>query len=568
MKRDVRFIIGLTFLGALSGLMAALILMAIAAPANFDSVLTLTEKADFDRLSQLGAAVSAWLSSSAVRILSLALGFAAFGIFLAIINPRLAGAFRSKTGMMKAAVITVLCMLLSAAAEFASGSRFLIPVFTALIWLIAGERGWAGDFTSWRMVNARPTATLLLGGAFGLAVWAVVAFFSWTGGKYFLLVSEALDGSGEVSLRGFELLTWGMTAAFAVGMAIAAGSASALAPTDRTARERLRLAIVPVALFLGTVVITGFGYRSYSEKYDLDKPSLAAAAGIPSSEHDNRTVVLLKTADDQPKNWPLQTTVSVGISPAESIAVSSGNLRKIEDYLAKHEEGTVFRYAARQALISGYNQLWDTARALDIQYASAGDMLLPRFLLIAKLSALQNTEKHLRYLKHFSDETKWHIGPKYALKIADACEHFGLEGEAAKWRDNARAGGADLSNSHPPVGTALPDGIIEGRIRINGKPASGIRVGLLQDDQYLKELESFSVQRRLISAQDSDATGTFRFDRLGKGAYVLGIMAKDELLPATSRIRIEKAPGSMQLSVGHSRVRLADINMIIEGPGK
>lgn len=191
-------------------------------------------------------------------------------------------------------------------------------------------------------------------------------------------------------------------------------------------------------------------------------------------------------------------------------------------------------------------------------------MLLPRAILISKLPYLPITEINLNYLKSFSDEVKWHVGPKYALKIADAYRHFGMMEDAKKWLEKGKSGGADASKAETMNGTVLTDGSIKGKIAIGGKHPSDIMIGLIQDDGSLKTLGGILFVRKLIDAQTPDPTGGFSFERLGEGEYLLAVMIDEKTVPHNSNVKVESSPGVIKLTAENGVQVVKDINIFVE----
>lgn len=565
MKKESRFIVLFMILGALTGLSIGLILTAIAVPSYGNYILTLKEKADFEHLGNIGNWVPA---APIVWMLFLVLGTFAFALFLSALNPHIKGAFRNKTSFPKALTVVIASFVFTCIVGYLANIEQLIflPLVLSISWLVAGELGLAGDYSSWKMgANAKPVEAFLLGGVTGAVMWGVIRFFEWGGSKYFFLVSEVWDGSGETTWLGFMLLGGGLVAVFMVGMGIFASLTLALSPTYRTAKERLIRLIFPSVLIGGSCLLVTITYQIASAKYNLNKGTLAAAIGIPDKASVYRTVILLKSTDVKPEAWPLETKVDSGFFPAGNVEISYENLKRAEDYLRNHPDGSVFNYAAKEMLASGYYALWDVKNGLEQQFKASEDMLLPRVVLVSKLPYLPTTEINLNYLKSFSDEGKWYVGPKYSLKIADAYRHFGMMEEAKKWFEKGKAGRADTSKTRPMSGPVLTDGSIKGKITIEGKHPPDIMIGLIQDDGSLKALGGGGIlfAKKLIDAQPLDPAGGFSFERLGESEYLLAIMTDEKTVPSASDVKVVNSPGSIKLTADKGAQRVKDINIFV-----
>lgn len=332
MNKEVRFIVLFMLLGGVVGLSIVLILTTIAAPAYDNYILTLKEKADFEHIGNVGRLIP---PAPIVWILFLVMGASSFASFLSALNPHIKGAIRNKTSFFKAITVVIASFLLICIAVYLANIEKLIflPLILSILWLVAGESGLAGDCSSWkRRANARPAEALIMGGVAGGALWGIIRLFEWGGSKYFFLVSEVWDRSGETSYLGFKLLGCGLISAFMLGMGIFASLTLALSPTYRTAKERLVRLVFPLLLISGSCLLVVITYKWASAKYDIDKGTLAAAIGIHDKASLNKTVILLKSADIRPEMWPLEIKANYSIIPADNVEISYENLKKAEGY--------------------------------------------------------------------------------------------------------------------------------------------------------------------------------------------------------------------------------------------
>ena len=96
-------------------------------------------------------------------------------------------------------------------------------------------------------------------------------------------------------------------------------------------------------------------------------------------------------------------------------------------------------------LTNGHYGLWDVKKGIEQQFKNSGEVIFPRLLLISKLNQLPITQENLSYLRTFTDESKWHIGGKFAIKIAFAFMHFGEVEKAKALVRKAQEKGEDIS---------------------------------------------------------------------------------------------------------------------------
>jgi len=148
-----------------------------------------------------------------------------------------------------------------------------------LIWFVAGETGWAGDFASWGMgtreKGSRPVEAFCLGGLVGTGISAVGMLNSWFFRNYAIFVHEVLDNvsTGETTTTGMNMLTSKVTIYYGLSFGIAAGLIVALSPVFQDFKWRLKRLPVPVFLALALCAFVLVTYREGAVKYQLNKKS-------------------------------------------------------------------------------------------------------------------------------------------------------------------------------------------------------------------------------------------------------------------------------------------------------
>ncbi|MDP2167294.1 MAG: hypothetical protein Q8J64_03055 [Thermodesulfovibrionales bacterium] len=567
-----------------------IVLAAVAMPAKISVLLTPGEKADYELLygklrwmTEKGALVI-------VQTLFAALILGAVSLLFLNLNPHIANAFRGWKRALKAMAVlagSLACFTLLFAAgntissletevrNIADVSLFFF--LSGLLWTIAGETGWAGDFLSWRMGvqgrGARPFAGFILGGAVGIAIYGLLSLNIWAFGKYLTLVTTVLNKtetnkSGEFSYRVYKLMGFELAFMLGASMAILSGLTTALSPTYRTLRQRLMRLVFPAAvlIFLAAVVL-GI-YRDASARYDMNKNTLAAALGVPEAATVSRTIILFKPGPGGAtlQEWPLEATGRSFVS-SYTAGLSIENLKKAEDYIAGHKDGSVFLDAARDFMVNGYYSLWDMQKAGQWQSRNSEYALLPRLMLVAGLRYCPLTEENLNYLRAYADEGRWYAGDTYAMRIAEGFMHFGLRSEAEAWVGKAGERGADIANAPFLKEEVLKDGKVYGRITVDGRPPVNARAGLLRDAGLLDRIDMWVLTSRLIDAVELDEKGGFMFKHLGKGEYILAVMADEETVPSgipPDKLSVKNPPGVIKLGKGESSRNLGDIGIAIK----
>jgi hypothetical protein len=444
----------------------------------------------------------------------------------------------------------------------------LFIITAGLLWLIAGETGWAGDFKSWKMgvqgIAARPLESFLFGAAAGCAAALIFYFFNWAFTGFLTLTAEALDRSAFATPRGLKFIGYEMSlSAFAL-MGLLGSLIVALSPTFRTREQRLAWLRISAALSLVLAAIAVGAFLYADAKYDFGKKNVAGAVGVPEKALSSDTLVLFKPGRAQLQEWPLEVSGYGKVGSGGSISLSRENLAKVEDYLEKHKEGSIYTFASHEILINGYFHLLDARAGLDRKFKSSKQALIPRYTLLSQLRYLPVVPENLRYLRAFTDEGQWHISGKYALIIAEGFMHNARTADAAAWVKKSKEKGADVSKATFLSDPVLTTGKVFGALSVNGRSPAHTRVALVRYDKYLDKISDMTLQTKLIDAKEPDASGRFVFDHLGKGEYLLLFVTDRETLPfkiPADKWKAGNAPGVIKLDTKTSVRNLGTITI-------
>jgi hypothetical protein len=415
--------------------------------------------------------------------------------------------------------------------------------------------------------------TLVMGAAVGVIAYSVQCLFSWASQQYFILVGEVLTKWGELTFHGVKLLTYGVMFTLAFSLGIIAGFITVLAPRQMAVRQRLLRLVVPSVL-LGVYLPVVIGTYWYAHiKYDLGKSSLAEAVGIPEKGRESKTVIALMPEKPVLQEWPMQAGVLIyrWNFSKKTVELSYENLKKIEEYLHNHKYRSVFYWTGLEVLVNGYNWFWDTERGIDQMSRNAPYAYVPRMQLLGRLRYVPVTPGNEKYLRDFANETKWHVGKRAALWIAEAFMHFGHADEAKKWAEKAKAKGTDMSKATFLTEPVFTDGTMRGAFKVNGVPLAGAKVALVayrdKDNWGITGITTLIIRlnTRLVDVRTTDAAGKFTFTNLGKGDYVLAVMTDEETVPyslASGQFKVENAPGTIKLDINKPSKNVGDIKIL------
>jgi len=583
MKKEMLFIAVLMVLGIVIGLVVLALLAAIAIPNYSDTILSLSEKAALQQGQTVGLLMGKnglVLSTALAGLIAVIAG----ALLMKILNPNIRFHYQERTEKLKFLAVALgsgacLFVLVVLALRFdfmgqdvAQNSIvcFLFIVFSGLLWLLAGEMGWAGDFKAWTMGvqgrAARPIASFFLGAVAGGTTILVLYLAARAFSTYFILSTEVLDGSDFSIMSGLKFMAYEISITSFLLMGVLGGWITVLSSAERTVEQRVVRLIFPVALSMILAAI-GLGlYQHADTKYDLGKKNLAAAVGVPAKALSSNTIVLFNPGKPFLQEWPQEVTGHGRGGSGGTIALSRENLEKVEAYLDKHREGSVFAFASHDILSKGAFHLLDAHAGFNQEFKSSKQMLLPRLKLLSQLRYLPVVPEHLGYLRSFTDESQWYVGGKYALIIAEAFMHYGMKDEAAVWTKKARDKGADVSKSILLKEPALKTGKVFGSLTVNGNAPAHTKVALLRYSQAIDKLSDMILQNRLIAAREVDGAGRFVFDHLGKGEYLLLFMTDNETVPfniSAKEWKVAHAPGVIRLDTTTAARNLGAISITI-----
>ncbi len=594
--RGLILVIVMGIFGVASAIGIVAVLNAIARPSYVDMLLTMKEKADFEAMA---TGFLGFLGANAQVTIWVILGFALIGYFLVLfeLNPN----FRSllKPGVKKVKAIIaglggmVLAFLFIVAAARTPLAIFsgvfpspmpeslllygiLMSAISGILWLLVGEMGWAGDLTSWRpgdkddFASAWPkvAASFLMGAACGAITYCMLLLYNWCFDKYFLLITEVLGKSAEPSLLGWQLFARAVMVMLGLSFAIIAGFVTVLSARRLTVKVRLLRLILPLILLAAYTGIVGSTYNDAAARYDFKKKNLAEAVGIPEKGTAVKTMVLFIPDKPAVQEWRMEAAGSSLLVYNNTYALTPGNIKKIEDYVALRKDGSLYLHAGRDAIMKGYVKLWDMEKGTGQMFRNAEFQLLPRLFLLRRLSTIPATAENETYLRSFADEKKWYIGKTQALRISEAFMHFGRMDEAKTWATKAKVRGADLTKAaflNEPVvaGTS-----VTGVLKLNGAPLAGTKVALFTYRPKMTQIDPQYYGGFPVDGKTTDEAGRFEFKDMGKGEYVLAVMTEKEQVPLKAppgvTFSVENAPGVIKIAADSPTRSLGDIAIMLK----
>jgi hypothetical protein len=299
--------------------------------------------------------------------------------------------------------------------------------------------------------------------------------------------------------------------------------------------------------------------------------SLVQAAGLPDGQAPAWTLVVLG-ADGKPgptvQAWPAEIKSRNGM-PAV-VPATDANRRGLEAFLVGLGRRSRFRRAAADVLSRMSEVLWDRKASLDAQevvsYVFGSDILHRAFETAWLSGCAPITPANRARLESLSDEGRFRIHGRGALKMAKAWWRFGDTEQARHWLAVARLTYRDAKKDELalPDAISFSDGSISGRVVLDNKPLAGAMVGVFRIPDEARVLEVSRLGLFWTQQADSrrvGADGSFRFERLTDGAYGLCLLAPPGRIPANAKLKASKLPGVLKLSRGSARADLGLLSL-------
>ncbi len=560
MKKQLLFIGAMMLLGVLAGLMAYSIITAIAAPNYSNMLLSAKENAEITELAaSTGLAVK---NTGLIRFAALLLIALIFVAFLWNINRHLLPSLLKKQTFLKALTGLVLALFLMvfiaalsnrmiSSVGISWGYAGFVAVLFGFTFMVLGENGFAKDFTEMRLNGATRRDLLICfiqGIAAGLISILLLFGAKWWFGKFFVLVSEVYDGSGEVTAVGYRYFKreFIFLAVFLLGSF--AALISSVTPVKKEKRERivsLTIALILLAVLLIRIIPA---YNEGVKKYDLGKKSLAEAAGIEDlSNGSSVLLVLVKGADGFAGRIEHDMMLNSygAFTDSGKITVSPENLKKLEDFLSSRPNGSVYKFAALSALYNGYFMVFDYDEGMNRLFAASDDLVLARYIMIARLKRGRITEKNLEFIRHFADEGKFIANGNSAVTITELFIRYGAKDDASKWMEIAHERAeSDKFNALKMPENVMVNGRISGNIDIGVPVPLGTRIGLFKYQGRLLNKSDLGSMMMMVDSAAVKEDGAFSFGNLAEDEYYLCLLTGKDIVAAaeSAKVKIEFKP--------------------------
>lgn len=363
------------------------------------------------------------------------------------------------------------------------------------------------------------------------------------------IVQTILQSIGSTGEKLWHAWVLGSLVIGVIGFMALSMATCLLARPQWAQQQRSRFLPLSVGtLLLIALLQWGFYTQVARKRWGIGKDFRAAVFGSskPSSKQSQgRTLILMGRR------------YGIGYSPMLTVTGVEAN-RQTRERVWKYLRARNFRsYHTEEAFMHLYDCAaldWDPVASLEVAFANAErcPSQRPVFveLLVAKLSACPVTPETRRFLDKLADSRFFqHPHPNSRRNVGDLYWKFGDRKKTEEWFRRVPVGPQDTQHiKKDPL--LLTNGVVTGSIFINGKPAAGLRVGVIP---WGNRFELLGVrlpfaQRFIVKGVTTDAQGRFRIDRLPAAIYALVVAAPSrDIPPRINAVKVTNLPGRIDL---------------------
>lgn len=435
------------------------------------------------------------------------------------------------------------------------GNALLLSlVLCVVLWFVWGPRGplYPAEGVSGREVLA---AALLAAGA---ALPAIVGLFLARGWMYESRAALSLsDASGwRVLLTGSWVLP--VLCCLYLALVIRACRPRPLPTELVTGLGLLSLAGVAIA-----VVGTQQGHAAL-QRMDVGATSLAARLGLQSSPLERYAAILAPDGSV----IPAVTEDGVSEGPEDRIGSSGEARAKVAGYLEERHYRTTLAERAFRYLDGCRGLDWESLYSLQLrlEVLEKAPTPLASRLLLERLGDCAVTPEAKAVLDRIADPNLFYWPePEGSRRLGAAYVRFGDLERGRRYLLKAQL---DPEQTQVLLGgmNPLADGVVRGKVTVDGKPLQNIRLGLIGDQEWprmagLRPAYSWSA---VIEAAHTDARGNFEFRNIPEGRYVLAITGAR--IGTTRGWEVDRTPGVIEVNRFAPQVTVPKFDVRSPGP--
>jgi hypothetical protein len=537
------------------------------------------------------------LSNAGVLAFEVVLFLILLHTFLRIVNPtfRMTEAIDAKvnpivrTWMFTPPIIKVFLISVAAALPtfliwtglgFVLGSGpFSIYVRSALAgaaaFLLYSRIGLAGDCAefqyNWPRERKVWASLLARGAVFGLAMAAIGYTAILLNPDKLLRFERALGMIGEPSWRHVAVWICGISALLGL-----AGAALTVALGDGSHPwvRRVALTVVPLGFLAlahwwsGPVLAAEMQRADYPTMRDDVQAKLKAAAKLDEAKPERRTAFVLDPLSPM--------SLRAGGMSFSTFPANQSTANVFKDYLKQHNYQTAFGQAIYYTIHDAATYAMRPDDVLQVELDNLQKYPDPATLnaFFNVLSIVGSGAQSRHFVELLADERQFKYDDDKAYEFAAGmAARLGMKEQAASLFKRAKIPASRIESTLSNR-VMFANGIVDGQLTIQGKPAAGCRIGLVPLGAF-RDLEGSIIPgfglnlfwlRWVSVAVDCDAQGRFHLEHVVAGHYRLIVMAENYKLRSLTPGLVLKSSntkfdGDVFLAFGQPKVDVGKLDL-------
>jgi hypothetical protein len=297
---------------------------------------------------------------------------------------------------------------------------------------------------------------------------------------------------------------------------------------------------------------------------DVGTASLAARLKLPPPAMQRYALILAPFGGLA----PAIAEDGVSESPQDSIRSTGPARDAVGEYLDRRHYRTTLAFRAFGFLDGCAGLDWESAKSLRLRLKMAETAPSPLVmrLLLDRLVNCPITPANRQVLDRLADPAAfvWSEADG-AQRLGAAYLRFGDPERARKYLLSAQL---DETQRRQLLGGVSPlsDGVVRGKITVEGKPLDYIRVGLINERDWpaMAGLQRPYSWAAVLDARMTDKRGGFEFNNLPQGRYV--VVVTGARIGTTRRWSVSSHPGVFEVDRFHPVVTLPAMDFRSNGP--
>jgi hypothetical protein len=435
-----------------------------------------------------------------------------------------------------------------------AGRLLLSLALGVVLWWIWGPRGplFPADAASGRDVLI---TGLLMGGAALPGVIGVYAAREWI---------YAAEGAFSVADAAGWRWLFTLCVATPIVSLLYLGAITRLFRPQALRTEHVTGLGLLALLAVGAAVLEDSQGRAALSRLDVGATSLAARLKLPAPQMQRYALILAPFGGLAP------AIAEDGVSESAQDSIRSTGLARdvVGQYLDRRRYRTTLAFRAFGFLDGCAGLDWESAKSLELRLKMAETAPSPLVmrLLLDRLVNCPTTPANRQVLDRLADPSVfvWPL-PEGAKRLGAAYLRFGDAGRARKYLLSAQL---DETQQRQLLGGVSPlsDGVVRGKITVEGKPLATIRVGLINemDWQAMAGIQRPYSWAAVLDARVTDEQGRFEFHHIPQGRYLLVVTGAR--IGTTRRWSVSAHPGVIEVDRFRPQVTLPVMDFRSNGP--